>query len=131
MPCKYCRESFVIFTDEIKLINYLDNRDKLSKWLYLVHNRVNDKLRNQGLLHYSNPKYKEVQNKYMGCDLKSQTYSPWDFFYCTVFNYPHKNDLTPQIIQSYFTFFDLLNLVLPDGSFRVCELTCLPLIITS
>ena len=40
LPCKYCRESFEVFTQEIKLINYLDNRDKLSKWLYMVHNLV-------------------------------------------------------------------------------------------
>ena len=118
LPCKYCRESFEVFTQEIKLINYLDNRDKLSKWLYMVHNLVNDKLRKQGLLNYPNPKYKEVESKYIDSDLKSPLHSPWDFLYCAVFNYPHKKDLTTQMVQSYYTFFDMLNLVLPEGSFK-------------
>ena len=79
---------------------------------------VNDKLRKQGLLNYPNPKYKEVESKYIDSDLKSQLHSPWDFLYCAVFNYPHKKDLTTQMVQSYYTFFDMLNLVLPEGNFK-------------
>lgn len=62
MPCKYCRESYQIFINEgnTKLtINDLKNRDSLTKWLYNVHNAVNDKL---GV--YYGVTFNDVQNRY-------------------------------------------------------------------
>ena len=46
IPCKYCRESYKKFIKEsdTNLEDFLDSRDSLAKWLYLIHNKVNDKL---------------------------------------------------------------------------------------
>ena len=33
---------------EININDYLDSKQNLCKWLFLLHNKVNDKLRNQG-----------------------------------------------------------------------------------
>jgi len=44
-PCKYCRDSYKDFIQEIPLDNYvLDTRDNLVEWLWKIHNRVNKKL---------------------------------------------------------------------------------------
>ena len=47
LPCKYCRDSYNKFIkEEGSILNnsVLENRDTLSKWLYNLHNKVNDKL---------------------------------------------------------------------------------------
>lgn len=47
LPCSFCRESYKKFitTDITKLDdNALKNRESLTKWLYYVHEAVNDKL---------------------------------------------------------------------------------------
>ena len=46
LPCKHCRESYKIFIKEQNTnIDYaLENRNSLTKWLYDIHNKVNDKL---------------------------------------------------------------------------------------
>lgn len=47
LPCKYCRESYRKFITSGKTAltdNALGNRHTLTKWLYDVHNAVNDKL---------------------------------------------------------------------------------------
>jgi hypothetical protein len=46
LPCSYCRKSYAefIITEPTILNNALDNRHTLTKWLYDIHNRVNQKL---------------------------------------------------------------------------------------
>lgn len=47
MPCKYCRESYQQFISDgnTKLIDdVMNNRESLTRWLYDVHNAVNNKL---------------------------------------------------------------------------------------
>ena len=47
LPCIHCRESFGVFisTSPTKLVpKVLENRDNLTHWLYLIHQRVNNKL---------------------------------------------------------------------------------------
>jgi len=46
LPCAGCRESYgqFIITEPTILANALNNRNTLTKWLYDVHNRVNQKL---------------------------------------------------------------------------------------
>jgi len=46
LPCSYCRKSYseFIITEPTILANALDNKYTLTKWLYDVHNRVNQKL---------------------------------------------------------------------------------------
>jgi hypothetical protein len=47
LPCKYCRKSFKKFLRELPIEDYLGGRDRLSWWLYAIHNKVNAKLRAQ------------------------------------------------------------------------------------
>lgn len=47
LPCKYCRESYLKFISEGPTAlteNKLKNRESLTKWLYDLHNQVNNKL---------------------------------------------------------------------------------------
>lgn len=61
LPCKYCRESYVKFMKEIPIDQHLDSRKDLCEWLYLIHNKVNDKL---GVPKESIPSFNEVQDFY-------------------------------------------------------------------
>lgn len=44
LPCKYCRASYLDFIKEIPIDNYLRSRKDICKWLYIIHNKVNQKL---------------------------------------------------------------------------------------
>ena len=61
LPCRYCRESYQRFICEPGTelnMSVMDSRETLAKWLYLVHNKVNEKLEKQG------PSFEEVWKKY-------------------------------------------------------------------
>jgi len=61
LPCKYCRESYDKYFKELPIDNFLNNRKDLCLWLYLVHNKVNDKL---GVPKCDIPSFNEVTQKY-------------------------------------------------------------------
>lgn len=46
LPCEFCRKSYQEFvtSDPTNINNYLVDRDSLTKWGYLLHERVNEKL---------------------------------------------------------------------------------------
>ena len=44
MPCKYCRDSYMDFIKENPIDNSLNSRNDLTKWLYNIHNKINNKL---------------------------------------------------------------------------------------
>lgn len=57
LPCKYCRKSYKEFINDgnSKLtMECMKNRGTLTKWLYNLHNRVNDKLNSNYGLTYEN-----------------------------------------------------------------------------
>ena len=60
-PCKYCRESYQKFLKELPLIDKLNTRRDLCKWVYDIHNKVNDKL---GVPDNERPTFEEVDAKY-------------------------------------------------------------------
>lgn len=62
MPCRYCRDSYLKFISEGKTkltMQNVKNRKALTKWLYNVHNAVNDKL---GV--YYGITFDDVENRY-------------------------------------------------------------------
>ena len=61
LPCKYCRESYDKYFKEIPIDNFLNTRKELCLWLYLIHNKVNDKL---GVPTCDIPSFDEVHTKY-------------------------------------------------------------------
>jgi len=62
LPCKFCRESLKKFYRESPLREAYPNN--IAKWMYEIHNDVNNKLRKQGLLKAPNPTFKEVKEMY-------------------------------------------------------------------
>lgn len=64
LPCKYCRYSYQEFFEEIPIDDYLGCQRDMAKWMYLMHNKVNDKLRKQGLLEKPNPRFDTIWNRY-------------------------------------------------------------------
>lgn len=62
LPCRYCRESYQQFIKEPDTLlnnSVMESRRTLTHWLYLVHNKVNNKLDVQDV-----PTFKEVFQRY-------------------------------------------------------------------
>jgi len=64
LPCKYCRQSYQQFIKELPVEDYLNSQEDLTFWLYSMHNKVNHKLRSQGLLKKPDPTFESVYKKY-------------------------------------------------------------------
>lgn len=47
LPCKYCRDSYIEFFDELDFDSYLDRPCGMIKFVYDMKNKVNEKLRKQ------------------------------------------------------------------------------------
>jgi hypothetical protein len=61
LPCRYCRESYQKFICEIDTelnMSVMESRETLAKWLYLIHNKVNEKLEKKG------PSFENVWKQY-------------------------------------------------------------------
>src|SRR3990167_988983 len=93
LPCIYCRRSFSEYTQKHPIINCLKNKDSLTKWLYDIHNMVNDKLRKQGYNTKQDPSYDNICQYYDNY-INDINYNDcinmpgWDFLYCIFYNYP-------------------------------------------
>jgi len=83
LPCKFCRASLTDYMDEDPVD--VSSREALSKWLWRIHNKVNDKLRGQGLLKTKNPSFDTVANMYK--DLTKL--EGWDFLFSIAENHPY------------------------------------------
>lgn len=63
MPCIFCRESFKQFYKELPIEPYLVGRLELMYWLYLIRDKVNNKLINQERQCYNTEK-KRLKHMY-------------------------------------------------------------------
>lgn len=64
LPCKYCRKSFKKYTTSYPIDNHLYSNDALTKWIWVIHNKVNNKLRRQGYCNYDNPEFQLIKQLY-------------------------------------------------------------------
>jgi len=64
LPCIHCRNSYQEFSQELPIDDYLKTPGGLAEWIYLIHNKVNKKLRDQGLPVGSDPSLESVNKKY-------------------------------------------------------------------
>jgi hypothetical protein len=65
LPCKFCRASFHDYIYDDPLTDEtIANTELFGNWVYRVHNRVNAKLRDQGLLTKPNPTWRSVRARY-------------------------------------------------------------------
>lgn len=44
LPCGLCRNSYVRFLEEVPIDDYIHSREALFEWLFIIHNKVNEKL---------------------------------------------------------------------------------------
>lgn len=87
LPCKFCRASLTDYYRQHPLRTSQDMR----KWMYDIHNCVNDKLRKQGLNPSPNPPYHKVKafyEEWITCDWQQQLTTFWDFLFAVAYNHP-------------------------------------------
>lgn len=79
LPCIFCRNSFQQFLKDYPIEPYLGSRYQVSYWLYMIHNLVNKKLRDQGNNVPADPSFEEVCERYnqmrASCDKTKMTCS--------------------------------------------------------
>jgi hypothetical protein len=98
LPCKYCRASF---HDYIRLqpltADIMADPTAFSRWAFDIHNRVNSKLRGQGLLETPDPEWATIRDYYATQQKGLCDGSPllgWDFMISVAFTTPAA-DYTP------------------------------------
>lgn len=64
LPCKYCRHSLSCYYEKDPPFKSLNSRTDLTKWLWRIHNQVNNKLRSQNLNPTTNPTFASVEKFY-------------------------------------------------------------------
>lgn len=127
LPCIYCRNSFFQFVDELPIDPYLKDRKTLNYWVYLMHNKVNDKLFNQGLHVEYGDDFIAMHRRYLDLvqsinkEPCKDTIPGWDFIYSILFNYPKKRSFSNEEsdrYKAYVDFFYLLAEVMPFKTFK-------------
>ena len=84
LPCKFCRASLTEYMDEDPVD--VSSQDALARWLWRIHNKVNDKLRGQGLLKTKNPSFDTVAHMYKE---PFEAFEGWDFLFSVAENHPY------------------------------------------
>lgn len=100
LPCKFCRQSLSKYYINRPLP---DDYSKMNKWLYDIHNDVNDKLRSQNLLNMPNPPFEKIQDEYMKWSespCASSTILGWDFLFSIANTTPSKNLKSSPIVDA-------------------------------
>ena len=114
LPCRFCRESTTQFVKEHPL------RGDPGKWLYDLHNRVNDKLRTQCKDDAAvadpgpDPSFAEVKSRYLA--LKPTAVPGRDFLFSIAVNYPDAPE--PEQMATQRTFLHALAKVYPFQTLR-------------
>jgi len=106
LPCIYCRRSYKKYIKENPV-----NTKNLPKWLYVIHNLVNDKLRDQGYDIQPNPNFKDVNEKYSDIKLCIG----FDFIHCILFNY--NLEISEIRKKAYLAFFNSLKNILNENKY--------------
>ena len=100
LPCKFCRTSLTDYYKQYPFTSYVNMNPMLDvkKWMYHIHNCVNNKLRIQGLNPTPNPKYSVVKKTYedwLACDWIEQLRTFWDFLFAVAYNHPRDTKYVP------------------------------------
>lgn len=89
LPCKFCRKSYSEYITEIPVD--ASSKETITRWLWKIHNKVNEKLRSQGLCNYEDPLFSKVKQMYSeevyrGCS--KVTFQGWEFLFSVVESHP-------------------------------------------
>lgn len=95
LPCKFCRASLSEYVQTYPIDKAISSTEPyaVAKWLWKIHNCVNDKLRNQKLLtHEKDPPFKTVKDIYVekfnaGCTRTK--FEGWEFLFSVVESHPY------------------------------------------
>tara|TARA_B100001989_G_C24475809_1_gene431727 strand:+ start:165 stop:863 length:699 start_codon:yes stop_codon:yes gene_type:complete len=122
LPCVYCRRSFSQYVKDIPIENYLDSKKNICLWLYLIHNKVNDKLKSQNLNHKDNPLFKTIYdryNRYINDTKNARQIPGFKFLNSILFNIASNiNVINKSTIYNLIKFIYLLPLVNPFTKFN-------------
>jgi hypothetical protein len=99
LPCKFCRASLTDYYKKYPFTTHgsLDPELNLRRWMYNIHNCVNDKLRKQGLNPSKDPTFESVKKfyeKWMKCGWQEQLATFWDFLFAVAYNHPKETGPT-------------------------------------
>ena len=107
LPCIYCRRSYKKYIEMYPID--VSSRRALTRWLYTIHNCVNDKLRKQGYSITTDPMLKEIDEMYK--DKRYRGISGFTFLCFVLFNYTL--DMSERRKKGYLQFFESLQYILP------------------
>jgi hypothetical protein len=114
LPCKFCRASTQQFVKDHP------PQGDLGKWLYEIHNMVNNKLRTQCaddpkvINPGPDPEYEDVKRKYL--DMKPESVPGRDFLMSVAYNYPAKPE--PRDMSTQREFLAHLRVAFPFKELR-------------
>lgn len=91
LPCKFCRSSLITYYEDLPPEDHLQSKESVSKWMWKIHSKVNEKLRSQGQTIPPDPTYAMVKKIYTerlayGCT--KVEFPGWDFLFSIVENHP-------------------------------------------
>jgi hypothetical protein len=116
LPCIYCRISYAQFIQEAPITKYLYEEDGCVKWIYDIHEKVNDKLRKQGYKSGNKKKLTTFKRELQCFNESDKRFidSFWLVLFTTAFIYEsHKK-------TKYINFLKLLSDILPNGKLKTC-----------
>ena len=92
LPCKFCRSSLSTYYTELPYAPHIQSNTALFRWLYNIHNKVNEKLRSQGLNPSPDPSFHDVQSFYSTW-IRTSTATErlqifWDFLFSVAYCHP-------------------------------------------
>ena len=91
LPCKFCRKSLTEYYVDDPPVKALDSSETLSRWLWRIHGKVNEKLRSQGQTIPKDPTYKEVAiiyKNYLAQGCSQTTFHGWELLFSILDNHP-------------------------------------------
>jgi hypothetical protein len=107
LPCKYCRASLTEYMEALPVENALESAAPyaLARWLWKIHNCVNDKLRKQHLTIEDDPSFEDVKRFYlerMALSCSMSKFEGWEFLFSVAENHPYsKQSLTGKPMKDF------------------------------
>lgn len=124
LPCKFCRASTTEFMETEVPLHPM--RHDIAHWLYKLHNRVNQKLREQSKTDTNvrdpgpDPSFAEIKQQYETflkyTPAERKVVPGADFLFTLAYNYADKP--TSDLIEAHFQFWDGLLVLFPYADLR-------------
>lgn len=98
LPCKFCRSSLITYYEDLPPEKALDSNEALSKWMWKIHEKVNQKLRSQGQTIPPSPSFalvKKIYTQRLSYGCTKTDFPGWNFLFSIVENHPLAKGETP------------------------------------